>query len=795
MDKNNNLEVLDKKEDSNKPAEVEDLKVLHNHVRDFEKPAPVDLPKQPEDEWLNIEEHNHEGEPVSMKESEDHNEGITVEIGGDSLPKGLSDREKPKAFFASGVGKENEMRGNLTPEGLRLTKTLRELQNSYNKIQQMESGEDKNREMAEFDKRAGFNTGIEKTGQVNMKKVRAILLSQSEGPIHQGDKGEIHAYSHEAVDKEDDIIDAEEYFAGASEVPTNKPESVDDMPELSSQEGIDRINERGEQQKINRQLIMENEEKRWQNERNEKERKMKEEEAKFEAERHGLEVKKRRNTVLDAYERADYEEEMKNEAERGREIEEMKRKKEERIAEKRKNLFIREEADKEEEYKKLQEEGKIPNDFLIDRINRQDRKYAGKKAQAHEDVVAAEQDRKKLNEMEDMAVGTMSGEEVVELKEKISKPSPTADIREQENKAIKESINIIKEEKVKAEEAKEAEKVKAEEDAAWQNEQDKIISEDRARKKEEMAGVRAREKQRRDEARKKRADRKARNKELKEQYLAEHGGLHTIKYSQPVLSNKEYVKQHNRLDLMRAILPRIKDAGSEEERAEKIRRFNEIAGYDTGITEKWQEFSNKDLNNLFSEISKHQEIPGKHWDIKEENKNEDSGEENKDEQKVPSAEEKPKLKLYEEKDDLKAHVESLENEKLEPEYQSLIDKIAGGNTNRTGELSNIGVAEARALAERLPFSGLNLHNVKNISTDGLLVLLNAYQQGKGKMILFTGLETIDNNADLTNDFQTLERLSSFPEAVYWPDSIKKQIDEYRKMDVFEKEKKEMKKMA
>lgn len=330
--------------------------------------------------------------------------------------------------------------------------------------------------------------------------------------------------------------------------------------EVTNEEVINRINQREARQETDRQAIIARENERWEKERAEKVKKTEEVENKFDQERQKFE---RFRTEIE-----------NNETEKRKEFKEKVRTREKELEE---NLFEKEEETKNQEYKygKLYKEGVVPNDFLIDRINRQDKKYIGNKMRAHEDVVNAENDRKKVEESEEAVAGAMSGEDVDKLREAIAVPNIADEIKSQENSIITMSV----EEERLMRELKKALEKKADENVTWTKEAKKEIDKDRAIKDEEMAGVRKREKERIEEIKNK----KARQKDLKNIYLGK------VKLGEPVM--KRYVEVNNRLDLMRAVLPRIKNAKDEKEREEYVKRFNEIAGYDTGIAKNWETFS------------------------------------------------------------------------------------------------------------------------------------------------------------------------------------------------------------
>lgn len=131
------------------------------------------------------------------------------------------------------------------------------------------------------------------------------------------------------------------------------------------------------------------------------------------------------------------------------------------------------------------------------------------------------------------------------------------------------------------------------------------------------------------------------------------------------------------------------------------------------------------------------------------------------------------------KQELSDYVNNLSQEPKDQQDKQLLEEIKNGNMDKLDDIRDIGAAEAKALVENLDKKTLVLEKASDISKDGLLVFLDAYNKGADKALVLISIRTIDGNENLNKD--QLKILSDFPEdKIFLPDKIKRQVDSYKK---------------
>ncbi|MBD3247903.1 hypothetical protein GF382_01275 [Candidatus Falkowbacteria bacterium] len=359
MNSKNNLGVLERKNGSPNNEELDDIKVLHNHLNDFEKPAPPPASEKPDDELFHLgEEHEHEGEPVAI-ESPEEPPAMTIE----DLEKGetpINEKEKQEDE-AQKYGRHIESRkdGPLTPEGMKFFQDMGALRGTLTHIKHMEDGPEKEKAMEKFDRIAGFETGIKKKGgDINLKEVEAMRMARTKEPFFQKEKDEGVVYfqsetagAHE--DEEDEVNMTE--IRKQIDPQMAALEDQEDR-DTTNQAIIDRINKKDrEKAEEEKRKALEEENKRWQQETAAKKKKAEELEKaqkKHDDERHELGIKKRRDIMAGDQAREDFERTKTEDRERAAEIKKMKEKKEVRRQEMKQAEQAREEDGKMNELRK-----------------------------------------------------------------------------------------------------------------------------------------------------------------------------------------------------------------------------------------------------------------------------------------------------------------------------------------------------------------------------------------------------------------------------------------------------------
>ncbi len=187
MDQEKNLQKQELPDTS--PSEIEDTNILHNHLRDFEKPQSSQDGSSAEESYPGLEV-NDNGGPEELPDPEP----ITIEdLEKGKTPKGSSESKENKKDPDHGRHIQNNTKGKPTAEGMKLFQDLQVLKDMYARIKNMEDGPKKEKAMDKFDRVAGFDTGIKAKGKVNMKQVEAVLLGATSTPIFEGEKNQEQA--------------------------------------------------------------------------------------------------------------------------------------------------------------------------------------------------------------------------------------------------------------------------------------------------------------------------------------------------------------------------------------------------------------------------------------------------------------------------------------------------------------------------------------------------------------------------------------------------------------------------